>query len=69
MNNFLKKQQEEYSKLTCPICGCKPKITPNGSESCAHEELERLMDEVDNRLLKEERESEPHRIKPFAKKG
>ena len=34
MNNFLKKQQEEY-----------------------------------NRLLKEERESEPHRIKPFAKKG
>ena len=56
MNNFLKKQQEEYSKLTCPICGCKPKLTPNGSESCAHEELERLMDEVDNRLLKEERE-------------
>lgn len=69
MNNFLKKQQEAYSKLTCPICGCKPVITSSGLESCGHPELERLINETDERLLAEERNSEPHLIKPFAKGG
>lgn len=69
MSKFFLKMQEKYNKLSCPICGCKPVLTPNGSESCAHEELERLMNEVENQLLQEERESEPRRINPFAKKG
>ena len=69
MSNFFFKLQEEYSKLSCPICGCRPVLTPEGSESCAHEELERLMNEVEDRLKQEERNSEPRRIKPFAKKS
>lgn len=69
MNNLFEKRQEEYSKLTCPVCGCKPTLTPYGSESCPHEELERLMIEADDRLIQEERDSEPRRIKPFAKGG
>lgn len=69
MNDFFRKRQEAYSKLSCPICGCKPTLTPYSEEFCGHPELERLIEETEERLLMEERESEPRLIKPFAKGG
>ena len=69
MNDFLRKRQEAYSKLTCPICGCTPTLTPYSEQSCGHPELERLIEETEDRLLMEEQESEPRLIKPFTKGG
>ena len=69
MNDFLRKRQEAYSKLTCHICGCTPTLTPYSEQSCGHPELERLIEETEERLLMEEQESEPRLIKPFTKGG
>ena len=69
MNDFLRKRQEADSKLTCPICGCTPTLTPYSEQSCGHPELERLIEETEERLLMEEQESEPRLIKPFTKGG
>ena len=69
MNDFLRTRQEAYSKLTCPICGCTPTLTPYSEQSCGHPELERLIEETEERLLMEEQESEPRLIKPFTKGG
>lgn len=69
MNDFFRKRQEAYSKLTCPVCGCKPTLTPCSQDSCGHPELESLIEEAEERLIAEERESEPRLINPFAKGG
>lgn len=58
MDNFFLKQQEEYEKLTCPICGCKPTFTilyghKYKTNYCIHAEMERMIEEAENRLCQE----------------
>lgn len=59
MKEFLIRLQEEYEKLACPICGSKPRIVPLygnkfNTETCAHEEIEILIEEAERKLLDEQ---------------
>lgn len=59
MNDFFEELQKEYDKLSCPVCGCIPRVIPISghryrTDCCGHPQLENMIEELENHFPPQE---------------